>query len=176
MNIPTRLYRYVGPSDIFHRVEHSSGGAQITSPGDLAAWIATTQQHPDTTGLLPTTFIVDAAGYLFLADRHSEHIACAKGQAVRSAGEMFFVRGATGWDIAAVSNQSTGYCPEPNSWPHVAVALDRIPIAHPDQFTFAYVFRRCPLCDQLNIVKDDIFECGVCGTNLPPTWNVADDL
>jgi hypothetical protein len=169
------LYRYVGPPDILQRSKHSPGGARITSTADLAAWIVTTGQRPDATGLLPVTFVVDADGDLRLADRHSEHVACARGQPVRSAGEMFFEPRASGWNLAAVSNQSTGYCPEPESWSQVAAALDPLPLSHPGRFTYAYVFRRCPICGQLNIVKDEVFECVICNADLPLTWNVAMD-
>jgi len=60
-----------------------------------------------------------------------------------AAGEMGFARTSEGWHADRVSNQSTGYCPDPDSWPAVAAALDRAGIARPDGFTHALVFRRC---------------------------------
>jgi hypothetical protein len=93
----TRLYHYVGPREILSRAGRS--GKRIHS-GDLQnpAWF---------------TFVVDEHGSLLIADRRSEHVACACGRPVLSAGEMF-VRGG---EVVEVSNQSTGYCPEPESWP-----------------------------------------------------------
>lgn len=88
-----------------------------------------------------------------------------------SAGEMFFLVEGTRIQVAEVSNQSTGFCPEPESWPAVAAALDRIGIAHPGGFTAAVVFRRCERCGERNIVKDGWFVCGVCGADLPERWN-----
>ena len=109
--------------------------------------------------------MIDLEGYLRIADRHSEHIACAAGGEVLSAGEMGFdARTAT---LKYVTNQSTGYCPEPDSWPAVERALRRIGVEPPDGFTTVLVFRRCPDCGQRNIVKEGIFECGVCGSELP---------
>jgi hypothetical protein len=71
-----------------------------------------------------------------------------------------------------VTNQSTGYCPEPESWPAVAAALDRIPLPHPGGFTPSFIFRRCPACVQLNVVKEGDFTCAVCGADLPLRWNL----
>ncbi len=75
--------------------------------------------------------------------------------------------------VIAVSNQSTGYCPEPESWPRVALALDTIPLQHPGRFTQEIVFRRCASCDQINIVKDGWLICLFCGKELPTHWNLA---
>lgn len=73
--------------------------------------------------------------------------------------------------MAEVSNQSTGFCPEPESWPAVAAALDRIGVRHPGRFTTEVVFRRCEKCGERNVVKDDWFACGLCGAELPMGWN-----
>lgn len=71
-----------------------------------------------------------------------------------------------------VSNQSTGYCPDPDSWPAVAAALDRIGVGHPGGFTHPIVFRACPSCGQINVVREDVLICAVCGDDLPETWNI----
>jgi hypothetical protein len=76
-------------------------------------------------------------------------------------------------EVIEASNQSTGYCPEPESWPHVALALDRIPLHHPGGFTLEIIFRRCTSCGQVNIVKDGWLVCLFCGKDLPTQWNVA---
>ena len=76
--------------------------------------------------------------------RRSEHVALAGGRDVLAAGEMTFARTAARWRVTAVTNQSTVYCPDPDSWPAVATALDSIGIAHPGDFTDKVIFRRCP--------------------------------
>ena len=73
--------------------------------------------------------------------------------------------------MVEVSNQSTGYCPEPESWPAVAAALGRIGVRHPGQFTTEVVFRRCVKCGERNVVKGGWFVCGVCEAELPQQWN-----
>jgi hypothetical protein len=78
-------------------------------------------------------------------------------------------RGAT---VTWVTNQSTGYCPEPDSWPAVEAVLARAGIGAPDGFNQAFDFRRCPNCGTINIVKDRVFECGVCSALLPEEWNL----
>ena len=84
-------------------------------------------------------------------------MACAGGREVLSAGELTAVVDDGDVRIIEVSNQSTGYCPEPESWPAVAKALDEAGILHPGRFTFEAVFRRCPACGERNLVKDDWF-------------------
>lgn len=120
----------------------------------------------------PFTFVVDLAGALRLAPRRSEHVTCAGGKAVMSAGEIGFRRAAEGWEVVMVSNQSTGYCPDLASWPAVAAALDRIGLPHPGGFTDALVFRRCTGCGRCGIVRDGHRVCVFCDADLPADWNV----
>jgi hypothetical protein len=81
---------------------------------------------------------------------------------------MFFLLTASG---AEATNQSTGYCPEPESWPVVAAALDRIGVPHPSRFTQEVVFRRCPACGERNVVKNGWYWCGLCDGEPPTTWD-----
>jgi hypothetical protein len=166
-----RAYHYVGPEDIRRRCERAPAGVRIGEERDLQNWLRTTAQKPNLEGSFAATFVVDEQGNLVVADRRSEHVACSGGRPVLSAGEMFFSVTDAGVEVVGVSNQSTGFCPEPESWPAVAAALDRIGLAHPGQFTQEVFFRRCPACSQRNIVKDRWFVCGVCGADLTPDWN-----
>jgi hypothetical protein len=171
-----RLYRYVGPPDIAERARRTPPGRVIEAPWDVVLWARETGQELDAEGCITATFVVDVSGRLRLADRRSEHVACAGGGPVLSAGEMRFeVLPGKSFRVAEVSNQSTGYCPEPESWPAVAVALARARLPAPQGFTPACVFRRCPNCGGRNIVKDGIFVCGVCAAELPAAWNCDED-
>ncbi len=161
-------YRYVGPARIAERAAGQPAGTPIRSPHDLLRWVKQSE-HP--AGTVIVTFVIDANGELRIADRHSEHVACAGGQAVRSAGEMTFDLGAGTAVVVAVSNQSTGYCPEPESWPAVRAALLGAGLNAPDGFDPTCVFRLCPSCEVKNVVKGGVFECGACGTELPTTYN-----
>jgi len=111
-------------------------------------------------------------GSLSLAPRRTEHVACAQGAVVLAAGEVRFTGTEETLLVDEITNQSTRYCPEPDSWPVVATALSAIGLAAPDGYTLEFVFRRCAQCDQLNIVKDGWFYCGACDGELPITWNV----
>ena len=142
-------------------------GTPIRSGDDLSAWIASRSSDAEPDGSLIATFTVDVGGTLLLAPRRSEHVACAGGGPVLSAGEMTFLDG----DVSEITNQSTGFCPEPESWPTVAAALDAIPVDRPDDFTTRVVFRLCPGCNERNIVKDGWFVCDLCGADLPENWN-----
>jgi len=84
---------------------------------------------------------------------------------------MTFTVRTSGVSVTWVTNQSTGYCPEPDSWPAVEAALERAGIAAPNGFSLAFDFRRCPRCGSINIVKDGLFECGACSSPLPEEWN-----
>lgn len=168
--IHQRRYRYVGPADVLAAVTPDDSGHRITSVDDLAAWtaaLAPAERYG------PHTFIVDVAGGMRVAPRHSEHVACAGGRPVLSAGEISITGQDGRWALTEVSNQSTGYCPEPSSWPAVAAACERVGLECPAGFTAAFEFRRCPACDQTNIIKDDDFVCAACGEDLPHDWNVS---
>lgn len=164
-----RSYRYVGPAEVKAAVRPGGEGRPIGSAADFDAWAA---GRPAVELAEPFTFVVDVNGVLRLAPRRSEHVACAGGGAVLSAGEIGFVRGAGHWAVDYVSNQSTGYCPDITSWWAVARALDRAGLRHPDGFLHEVIFRRCPACQEHNIVREEDYVCVFCGSDLPETWNV----
>ncbi|MFD8207049.1 hypothetical protein ACFV2S_11675 [Streptomyces sp. NPDC059695] len=91
---------------------------------------------------------------------------------VLGAGEIRFMSEAERWTVIEVSNQSTGYCPDVTSWAEVARALDAAELRRPTRFTHEVVFRRCPECQEHNIVREDDFVCVFCGGDLPAVWNV----
>lgn len=167
-----KLYRYVGPKQIADRIRPEAAGTPIRSPDDIRAWVRDTSQDLSADSII-ATFVVDMNGLLLIADRRSEHVACAGGRPVRSAGEITFSVGRL-IEVEGVSNQSTGYCPEPESWPDVAAALLQAGLVASDGFTLACVFRRCIACDSLTLVKYGVFECGSCGTELPAAYNVQE--
>ena len=115
-------------------------GTSIHKPSDVQRWAQQTSQTPDIGGLIVATFVVDPQEQLLIADRHSEHVACAGGGDVLSAGEIFFAINGTEICIDQITNQSTGYCPEPESWDAVEQVLDRIGLEHPGRFTMASPF------------------------------------
>lgn len=156
-----RPYRYVGPERIRERVRGHPPGAPIPDPAALAAWM-----RAQGAAELIVTYTVGTDGLLRVADRHSEHVACAGLLPVCAAGEMTIEAA----EITAVSNLSTGYCPEPGCWDALQDCLDRAGIAHPGGFTVAYEFRRCEACGQRNVVKDGWLWCP-CGAPLPAAWN-----
>lgn len=165
------LCMYVGPREIADRISQGSQGRKVENAGDVLVWIQEANQEPARDGTIIATFIVDEAGYLRIADRHSEHVACAGGQPVQSAGEIAFIVNADNVAVDWVTNQSTGYCPEPDSWPAVEAALRRAGMDDPDGFRPTFVFRRCTECGSINVVKENDFTCGVCSKPLPEKWN-----
>jgi hypothetical protein len=166
-----RVYRYVGPDEIRQRVQGSDSGVRIGSVHDLASWLQSTNQQRGRDGLYAATFVIDEQGELRVADRGSEHVACSGGHPVLSAGEMFFRVTGDEIEVEEVTNQSTGFCPEPESWPAIAKALDQVGIRHPSRFTQELLFRRCTACGERNLVKDQWFVCAICGAELPVAWN-----
>jgi hypothetical protein len=164
-----KLYRYVGPKQIAERVRAEPAGVSIRSTADVLAWVRNSDQQL-LGGHVIATFVIDATGVLLVADRRSEHVVCARGGLVQSAGEITFAIDRD-VEIVAVSNQSTGYCPEPESWMTVAEALLAAGMKPPAGFDLACNFRRCIRCSGLTLVKDEAFECAECGAELPAAYN-----
>jgi hypothetical protein len=165
------VYRYVGPAEL-RGLRSGAGAVAVTTPGVLADWLS--RRNLDERAE-PFTFVVTLDGSLRLAPRRSEHVALAGGDVVLGAGEMTFMRTGADWQVAEVTNQSTGFCPDPDSWPAIAAALDRIGVTRPGDFTDKVTFRRCPNCSERNVVRDDDFICALCGSALPAYWNFGRD-
>ncbi|GGV40197.1 hypothetical protein GCM10010182_75920 [Actinomadura cremea] len=146
------VYVYVGPAELFDRVHPGTVGEPVGSGTDV--------EHLEDE---PFTYVVDLDGVLRIAPRRSEHVACAGGRPVLAAGEIAFGDGR----VVEVTNQSTGYCPGSESWTAVAAALDRAGLDRPDGFTDVFVFRHCPSCTELNVVKDGHYVCVFCDADLP---------
>ena len=85
----SKTYRYVGPPEILARNRSAPKGMHIRCADELRAWIKATGQRPDSQ--IVTTFAIDANGSLLIADRRSEHVACAGGETVLSAGEVDYL-------------------------------------------------------------------------------------
>ncbi|MFE2553561.1 hypothetical protein ACFXGI_34270 [Streptomyces sp. NPDC059355] len=169
MSARGRSYTYVGPVELKTAVRPGGGGCRIGSAADFDSWIA---ERSAAELAEPFTFVVGMDGVLRLAPRRSEHVACAGGDTVLSAGEISFTCEADQWVVNEVTNQSTGYCPDIASWSEVARALDHVERGRPSGFTHEVVFRRCPDCQEHSIVREDDFVCVFCGSDLPAAWNV----
>ena len=172
-----RIYHYVGSKEIREAARSAPEGKIIRSTEELLCWLkeVDTEVLPD--GTFIATFVIDTQGEFRVAPRRSEHVACASGGPVLSAGEVTLAvensKSESQVSVVEISNQSTGFCPEPESWPSVAIALDTIPLERPGSFTREIVFRLCQGCNQRNIVKDCHFVCELCDAELSQTWNFA---
>ena len=166
-----KQYHYVGPLEIKHVARQPAQRAVIRRAQDIAGWVNDTQQRLSADDTITATFVIDLQEELWIADQHSEHVYCASGQDVLAAGEMTFELANDQVSVTAITNQSTGYCPEPASWTAVQSVLDRLQLPHPGEFTPSFIFRRCIKCGTTNVVKDGWFECAVCQAPLPEEWN-----
>lgn len=164
-----RVYSYVGPADIKAAVAASPAGVALTDLDVLAQWHAA---QPRDERDEPFTYVIGLDGVLRVAPRRSEHVACAGGSSVLAAGEIAFGTRDGLWAVGSVSNQSTGYCPDVACWPSVAAALDGLGVARPAAFTTEILFRRCPVCGEINVVRDGDLVCVFCDADLPAGWNV----
>lgn len=163
-----RKFSYVGSKELSERTWSPSQRCCIGSKNDAYQWVNAQAKRLNS---VTATFIIDLDEQLWVADRHSEHVACAVGRDVLAAGEMQFSNDKGEVYISTVTNQSTGYCPEPDCWQVVDELLHRLGIPHPSAFTATFVFRRCKSCGITNIIKDGVFECAVCNSALSPQWN-----
>ena len=167
-----RAYSYVGEIEVLERIEGHPPGTTIRKPADLERWLEENdQEFGGDKNLLVVTFTVSLDGVLTIADPNSKHVACASGGPVLTAGEIGFRREGDTIVVAEVTNQSTGFCPEPSTWPVLQTVFDNIPLEHPGEFTRKFVFRRCEQCGQKNIVKEGWSYCGLCDAELPAEWN-----
>ena len=167
----TGSYRYVGPPEFAEIGPEPPRRVRIAGAEDVRRWVRETVQSLDAANRVVATFVIDTEGALWLADRRSEHVQCARGQKVLAAGEMMFRLEGSEVQVVEDTNQSTGYCPEPESWPAVAAALKAAGFRAPGGFTTEFLFRRCPDCGTLSLVKEGWFECAACGGPLPLAWN-----
>lgn len=166
-----QLYSYVGSQEIFDAIDFNFTGYKISKSEDILDWIKLTNQEITNNSVI-ATFIINEKQELVINDRHSEHVLCAGGKNVISAGEItFLVKGKNQVLISEISNQSTGYCPQPESWDYVKEVLSKIGIEHPNYFTLAFEFRLCNNCKSINLIKDNIFECQMCESTLDLEWN-----
>jgi hypothetical protein len=169
----SKVYRYVGPQQIKDRAAGQRIGIEIMRPAEVVAFALRCGESVGPRETLAATFVVDRAERLLVADRRSEHVACAGSSEVLAAGEIFFGFHRDGVRVDEITNQSTGFCPEPESWEVVERVLDRIGLDHPGGFTTVCVFRKCSACGERTIVKDGWFRCDVCGKELDQAWNFA---
>ncbi|NER32623.1 MAG: hypothetical protein F6J93_00835 [Oscillatoria sp. SIO1A7] len=168
-----RLYQYVGPERLRLAVAGCPIGVRIASLGEIENWMSSLEREPNAAGLMPASFVVDLNGHMRVADSNSEHIAVAGGMPVLAAGKIFFGTGDRSLEVVEITNQATGFCPEPKSWEAVAKAIEKVPLSHPGKFTSEYVYRRCESCGELNVVKGNLFICDFCNASLPKVWNCS---
>jgi hypothetical protein len=166
-----RLYHYVGPEQIRRRAIGQCVRTRIGQPEDALKWIVSAEPIAGRRSFVPATYIVDPQTQLWVADRRSEHVACAGAGDVLAAGELVFAEDRGRVEVVEASNQSTGYCPEPECWSVLEAVLDALKIAHPSALTAAFDFRRCDRCGATNLIKDEVFECAMCHATLSETWN-----
>lgn len=162
---------YIGPAALIPAGGPLPARAEISGVDDVVAWCRSHRGDAEPDGTIPATWIIDAQGRLWLADRHSEHAACARGEPVQTAGELFLADEPPVVIVARITNQSTGYAPPPDTWAIVADTLDRVGLACPEGFEPALEFRRCEACGELSILKVDE-TCPPCGALLPAERNV----
>ncbi|WP_338767234.1 hypothetical protein WAF17_05420 [Bernardetia sp. ABR2-2B] len=166
-----QLYSYVGSQEVFDSVDLKFTGYKISKSEDILNWIKKTAQELINDSVI-ATFIINENHELLINDRHSEHVQCAGGKNVISAGEIsFLIEGKDKISISEISNQSTGYCPKPESWKFVNEVLSKLEIEYPNYFTVDFDFRFCTNCQTINLIKEHIFECQVCGNDLDSEWN-----
>ena len=85
-----RHYDYIGSEEFLPK-----GGfperLEIGAADSLNEWLNEHADELDLEGCIPATFVVDTDGRFWIAERNSEHVACARLDAVLSAGEIFSV-------------------------------------------------------------------------------------
>jgi serine/threonine protein phosphatase PrpC len=114
-----------------------------------------------------STYVVGLDGWLRVAPRESEHIACAGAPLVLTAGELVSAAGR----VEAATNLSTGFCPREDSYEALDRALRIAGIEPPGAFEPVFAIRRCDACGARCVIKEGMFDCSECDTTLSATWN-----
>ena len=166
-----KIYKYLGKPENKIKSQIASNREIVRKPEDVLIWLKKNKYKISESKTITATFIINKDEEMWIADRNSEHILCAKGRDVLSAGEITFCLIRNKVIVSDITNQSTGYCPEPDSWSYVSKTLDDIGLEHPDFFTEVFQFRFCYHCSSINIVKDNWFFCAVCNASLSAQWN-----
>jgi hypothetical protein len=165
------LYSYVGPKELLELVSDDVDRICISSLSEVHKWLKRTNQILDRNNSVTSTYIIDIKGVIWIGDRHMEHVVCAKGQPVLSAGEITLTINET-INASFITNQSTGFCPKPQSWKYTKLALEQANIRYPEELSVALEFRICTHCNTINIIKENHFYCAVCDNQLPNDWNI----
>ncbi len=158
-------YSFVGNNILLNLIKPELKGFHIKSMSDVELWISKNHQQADFNHEITATFVIDLNFNLLVNDRHSEHVVCANGQNILSAGEITFEILAKYKNkkskiiISKITNLSTGYCPSPTSWIAIQKTLEKIDIPFPTFFTTAFQFRICNKCGWINVIKDNFFVC-----------------
>lgn len=160
-----KVYEYVGPCRLLALVGQMAPGDVVVSWEDVRRWCVGVQRRT-------LTYVVDVRKRLLIADRHCEHVVCAGGGPVLCAGELTLSLEGEQWIVDEVSNQSTGFCPQVESWSVMDEVLSGLGCAYPQWWTMACEFRTCEACQALVLVKEGWFECVFCQAALPSEYNV----
>ncbi len=83
------IYPYVGPPEIRDSISLDTAGKPILAESDILNWIEATNQVTDESNSIISTYVINKNGTLLIADRHSEHVACAGGASSFSGGNYF---------------------------------------------------------------------------------------
>jgi hypothetical protein len=100
-----KQYKYIGPKELLKLVSNTKRGKVISEANDVISWIKERNQELNAMNQVIATFIIDMDNRLLVADRHSEHVACAGGENILSAGEMTFELNGNNVEIVHVTNQ-----------------------------------------------------------------------
>ena len=166
-----KLYDYVGPASIRASASFDTPRHAVRDSKGIVVWATERLGFTNRDRQMTFTYVVQPLAQLYLADRRSEHIACARGGAVLTAGEITFERHGSDLILIETSNLSTGFCPESTSWPSLSVALVTAGFPAIECFTQPFEFRLCVTCQQTCVIKDDTYDCPSCFGSLPRDWN-----
>lgn len=162
-----KLYTYVGPRDLL-TLSPPEDLVQVVSAESFYRWAQNKKVRSEG---YTVTYVVLASGELRMAERQTEHVACAEGGPVRAAGEMSFEIHKREVHITSLSNLSTGFCPEPEYLEQVLALVASLQVDLSTCDVHFFEFRRCQECQSTNVIKVGDPFCVVCDAPLPEEWN-----
>ena len=120
------LYRYAGSDESFRQAQSVAGQIMVTNEQLTQEEDVLTENQRGVHAEKPQTFIIDSEGVMYIGGLLNEHVEVARGNDVRAAGEVIFLKSELVWAVEYINNRSNSYYPHPSSFVWAKKYLDQV--------------------------------------------------
>lgn len=122
------LYRYAGADESFRHAQSVTGQIVVTKEQLTLNERVLEENQRGSQAQKPQTFIVNNEGVMYIGGLLNEHVEVARGNDVRAAGEVIFIKLGERWGIEYINNRSNSYYPHPSSFVWVKRYLEPLEV------------------------------------------------